>query len=101
MSKVILQGFILIPDEDLAVVIDELSIHEQLTHEESGCLMFEVTPDPDNPNRYTVYEEYVDDASFDAHQVRVKHSHWGEVTKNVERHYRIIRSSTLPEDPSE
>lgn len=36
-SKVTLQGFILVPDADLAIVQDELVHHTKLTMEEAGC----------------------------------------------------------------
>ena len=89
MSKVILQGYILVPDVDLEIVKTELVVHSKLTKQESGCLIFEVTPDIDNPNRFSVYEEFVDQAAFDLHQSRVKNSNWGKVTTQVERHYQI------------
>ena len=89
MSKVILQGFIVIPDSDLEVVKSELLIHKKLTLKEAGCLIFTVTSDEVNPHKFSVYEEFIDQTAFDNHQTRVKSSKWGEVTKNVERHYQI------------
>lgn len=89
LTKVILQGFIVVPDSDLEIVKSELIIHKTLTLKENGCLIFTVTPDETNPNKFSVYEEFVNQAAFDNHQVRVKTSKWGEVTKNVERHYQI------------
>jgi autoinducer 2-degrading protein len=89
LTKVILQGFIVVPDSDLEIVKSELIIHKTLTLKEAGCLIFTVTPDETNPNKFSVYEEFVNQAAFDNHQVRVKTSKWGEVTKNVERHYQI------------
>ena len=90
MSKVILKGFIIVPVEDLAVVKEELTNHRNLTHNESGCLVFDVTQSEINPNRFDVYEEFVNKAAFESHQKRVKDSYWGEVTVNVERHYEIF-----------
>ena len=89
LAKVILQGFIVVPDSDLEVVKSELVIHKKLTLKEAGCLTFTVTPDEVNPHKFSVYEEFVDQTAFDNHQVRVKSSKWGEVTKDVERHYQI------------
>lgn len=89
LEKVILQGFIVVPDSELEIVKRELIIHKNLTLKESGCLIFTVTPDEMNPNKFSVYEEFVNQAAFDNHQARVKSSKWGEVTKNVERHYQI------------
>jgi autoinducer 2-degrading protein len=89
MKKVILSGFIIVPVSDLAVVHDELDNHIFLTHSEAGCLIFEVTQDNINPCRFDVYEEFVDQAAFQAHQARVSSSRWGAITVNVERHYTI------------
>jgi quinol monooxygenase YgiN len=89
LAKVILQGFIVVPDSDLEVVKSELVIHRKLTLKEAGCLTFTVTPDEVNPHKFSVYEEFVDQTAFDNHQARVESSKWGEVTKGVERHYQI------------
>ena len=89
LAKVILQGFIVVPDSDLEVVKNELVTHKNLTLKEAGCLTFTVTPDEVNPHKFSVYEEFVNQAAFDNHQARVKSSKWGEVTKNVERHYQL------------
>lgn len=89
LSKVILQGFIVVPGSDLEVVKHELVIHKRLTLEESGCLIFTVIQDENNIHKFHVYEEFVDQDSFDSHQSRVKSSKWGQVTKNVERNYQI------------
>ena len=89
MDKVILQGFIIVPLSELAIVKSELDAHIRLTRAEKDCLIFEVTQDPLNPCRFDVYEEFVDEAAFQAHQARVKSSRWGEITVNVERHYTV------------
>ena len=90
MSKVILKGFIIVPAEDLAAVEEELINHKNLTLNESGCLVFEVTQSESIPNRFDVYEEFINKTAFESHQQRVKDSYWGEVTVNVERHYEIF-----------
>jgi quinol monooxygenase YgiN len=92
LAKVILKGFIIVPDSDLEVVKAELIIHKDLTLNETGCSIFTVTPDEVNLNKFNVYEEFVDQAAFDNHQARVKSSKWGDVTQNVERHYQISSS---------
>ncbi|MGL5470781.1 MAG: putative quinol monooxygenase [Shewanella sp.] len=89
MYKIILNGFIIVLPNDLAAVKDELDNHIYLTRAETGCLTFKVTQDPVNPCRFDVYEEFVDDAAFQAHQARVKSSRWGKITVNVERHYTV------------
>ena len=90
MSKVILKGFIIVLEEDLSIVKKELTNHRNLTKNESGCLVFDVTQNQSNPNRFDVYEEFINKVAFEFHQQRVKNSYWGEVTVNVERHYEIF-----------
>ena len=89
MPKVILKGYILVPDKDLPAVREELPNHIRLTSQEEGCLVFEVLPDEQNASRFNVYEEFCDSHSFEEHQERVRSSRWGEVTSNVERRYQI------------
>lgn len=92
MSKIILEGHIVVSDTDLATIMDELSGHIELTRRENGCLRFEVTQSPDVENVFYVYEEFIDRAAFEAHQQRVKLSGWGRVALNVERHYQVTEA---------
>ena len=89
MPKVILQGYIMVPDTDLETVYEELETHTQLTNAEEGCLVFEILQDQSNPNRFDVYEEFADEQSFLQHQERARESKWGAATLNVQRHYQI------------
>ena len=66
-------------------------IHTKLTKAEPGCLIFRVSPDANNPNKFEVYEEFINQTAFDHHQSRVRKSNWGKVTKHVQRHYQIIQ----------
>lgn len=87
MSKVILSGYILVEQSELTTIKEVLSTHIELTKNEPGCIVFEVSQDSEQMNRFNVYEEFTDDTSFKAHQSRAANSKWGEVTVNVERHY--------------
>ncbi|MFS8152153.1 putative quinol monooxygenase [Vreelandella titanicae] len=87
MSKVILKGFIIVPEPDLNAVKAELINHKRLTLAEPGCLVFEVVQCTINPYRFDVYEEFIDRDSFERHQARVKSSACGKVSANIERHY--------------
>lgn len=89
MTEVILQGYILVPAEDLKLVLLELPRHIELTRQEAGCIVFQVERDPEDHHRFNVYEKFSNQQAFEAHQARVKQSHWGMITKNVERHYKI------------
>ena len=87
--KVVLKGYVLASDEDLAGIMEQLPTHIDLTRREAGCLVFEVTQNPGNKNRFEVYEEFVDRAAFEAHQARAKASQWGKVSANLEKHYHV------------
>ena len=66
--------------------------HVELTRAEPGCLRFDVESSSD-PLVWTVFEEFVDRAAFDAHQARVRSSEWGRETAGIERHYVIESDS--------
>ena len=51
MSKVILQGHILVPDNDLKAVTQALVVHKELTLEEPGCIVFRVSQSTLQPHR--------------------------------------------------
>lgn len=86
---VILSGYLEVPDCDLELVKEHLPTHIILSRAESGCISFDVRIDPENPNRYLVNEEFTTQASFDAHQARVKQSDWGRATAHLKRKYKI------------
>ena len=93
MPKIILKGYIIVPNEDLEAVKTALLTHIKLTKNESGNLVFKVTQDDRNLNKFHVYEEFINQAAFKFHQKRVKQSDWGNVTKNVERHYQVLKGN--------
>ena len=94
MGVVTLQGYIVIPDTDLASVQDVLLEHIELTQREHGCLHFTVSQDTENKNRFNVHEKFVNHAAFEAHQTRAKNSRWGHIAANVERYYQISEESS-------
>ncbi len=89
MVKVVLEGYILVPKDDLSAVIRELPEHIKNTKNESGCILFEVKQDLSNQYKLDVYEEFKDEHAFSLHQDRVRCSKWGEVAKNCDRRYEI------------
>ncbi|QIA65544.1 antibiotic biosynthesis monooxygenase [Vibrio astriarenae] len=93
MTKVILQGSIEIPAACYEQVLRELPEHIRLTRQETGCLVFKVEPCSENRYRYSVYEEFSSPEAFEAHQERVRHSVWGQVTTHVKRDYQITEGS--------
>ena len=94
MPKVVLKGHIVVPETDLASVLAELPTHIALTHEEEGCLRFEVKQNPETGNVFSVYEEFSDRVAFEAHQRRVQASVWGKITVNAERHYQVTEAGS-------
>ncbi len=89
MAKIVLEGYITVPEGELAVVEQELENHINLTRAEEGCLVFRVDRDETDQCRFHVYEEFRSREAFEFHQERAQASRWGEVTGNVERYYRI------------
>jgi (4S)-4-hydroxy-5-phosphonooxypentane-2,3-dione isomerase len=89
MANVTLRGHIIVPSAEVEAVTAELTNHIALTRAEQGCIVFEVSKDAANSNRFNVYEEFRDPASFLQHQKRVAASDWGSVTKNVARFNEI------------
>ena len=89
LSKIILTGYIVVPNTDLAAVSAELTKHIKLTRAEEGCLMLKVWVDPKNKNVFNVYEEFINQQAFEEHQQRVKSNYWGNITDNIQRHYQI------------
>lgn len=95
MPQVRLSGQLVCRNEDeAAVVLRYLPRHMALTRAEPGCLSFEVRR-TDDRLVWRVEERFVDEAAFDAHQVRAAASVWGRVTSEIERRYVIeVRRSS-------
>jgi quinol monooxygenase YgiN len=88
LSKVILEGYVLVSDSDLAAVKRELPNHINLTRQEKGCIVFEVSQDNESINRFNVYEEFVSKDAFKLHQQRLSSTEWGKVSSRLEKHYK-------------
>ncbi|MFD1383962.1 putative quinol monooxygenase [Rhodanobacter aciditrophus] len=95
MSKVILQGHIIVPSHVLDDVLEELPTHIALTRKEVGCLVFNVNQSDNYPLRFNVYEEFANSQAFEAHQARVKASRWGKITQQVERCYQVTMEEAV------
>ena len=87
--KIQLNGYILVPDDRRDAVRAGLIDHIRLTHQEPGCISFEVTENSDIPGRFDVAEVFTDQASFDVHQARTKASVWADITAGIPRDYDI------------
>lgn len=90
MSRVMLRGYIVLPKSNREAILNALNEHVILTRHEQGCLAFKITPDGQDADKYWVYEEFVDRLAFEAHQERMRLSHWGQISTDVERCYELL-----------
>ncbi|HKU36376.1 MAG TPA: antibiotic biosynthesis monooxygenase [Paenarthrobacter sp.] len=89
MTEVRLSGQLVCRDlDEVAVVVEHLARHIELTLAEPGCVQFSVKATAD-PLVWQVDEVFRDAASFSAHQARVADSEWGRVTTGIERRYTV------------
>ncbi|SMG20593.1 putative quinol monooxygenase [Agreia pratensis] len=89
MTSVRLTGLLICETSDqVQIVIDHLPLHVELTRSEPGCVSFEVARTKD-PHVWQVDEQFMDAASFAAHQQRVAASEWGRATAGIERRYEV------------
>jgi len=93
-EKVVLSGFLVVADQDREIIEAHLPRHIRLTRAETGCLAFDVVPDPHDGSRYLVEEIFASKTAFEAHQARVKASDWGRATAHMQRHYTIQSQGT-------
>lgn len=73
--------------EEAEIVTRLLPEHIRLTHEEPGCMLFEVKPD--GPLNWRVMEAFVNKEAFEAHQLRTRASAWWQQTKGITREFEI------------
>jgi quinol monooxygenase YgiN len=74
--------------KDLAIVQANVGEHIRLTHQEPGCLSFEVVQTED-PMVWEVRETFRTRADFDAHQIRTRASEWFAQSKDIPRAFRV------------
>lgn len=92
MGKITVQGYITVPSAQLDAIKEALAEHISLTREEEGCLIFEVVQRVDEPLVFDLYEEFIDDAAFAAHQARSKQTRWAEISADVTRDFDVTRA---------
>ncbi len=80
-------GYLLVPDDDLPMVLELMPTHIALSRAEPGCLKFDLWQDPQNPNHICLSESFQDRAAFDTHAARGKASEWGQKTSHMTRHF--------------
>jgi quinol monooxygenase YgiN len=89
MTYVHLRGHLVCRDADeVALVVQYLDRHIELTRAEPGCVSFHVSATDDHLV-WQVLEQFRDAAAFQAHQERVAASEWGRATAGIERRYTI------------
>ena len=83
-----LSGQLVCTNEQEAVIVRRhLPEHIRLSTAEPGCLRFEVHQTT-NPLIWQVDESFVDQAAFDAHQIRTRASEWFIATKDIQRQFK-------------
>ena len=83
-----LSGQLICTNEQEAVIVSRhLPEHIRLSRDEPGCLSFDVNQTT-NPLIWQVDESFVDQAAFDAHQIRTRASEWFIETKNIQRQFK-------------
>lgn len=89
MNNVFLSGKLICRDQDeVAIVVQHLPLHIELTRAEEGCIAFEVRP-TQGSLEWQIEERFRDAGAFRAHQERVTESEWGRVTAGMERKYTV------------
>lgn len=88
-NKIQLAGYIDVPLTRLPEITAALPEHIRLTRGETGCVSFDVTPDPDHAGRFNVSEVFINKVAFDLHQRRTADSDWALVSKGITRSYQI------------
>jgi len=77
-----------------------LARHVAETRAEPGCVQFVVNRGSDDPDRFLLYEQYVDEAAFESHRVSAhfaRNVDHGVVPLLAERtwgRYRLVEPST-------
>jgi len=82
-----LTGTITVPEDRLDTFRAALAVHACLSRQDPGCLVFEVTPDENDPCLYRVFEQFEDRFCFEAHKKRAMTSDWWQITKDLDRAY--------------
>lgn len=82
-------GTLTIPLAEQPRLLPLLHEHVRLSRAEPGCLAFDLTPRPDDPERFDLAERFRDRAAFEAHRTRSAASAWGLATPHLERVLRI------------
>ncbi|CAH0524933.1 putative quinol monooxygenase [Vibrio hippocampi] len=89
MAKVMLTGYLIVPNQDVQAIDQALEEHIQLTRDEPGCLLFYVNKHESIANRFDVCKAFANEAAFEAHQARTQASPWSKVASNASRHYSV------------
>ena len=63
--------------------------HIRLTRLEPACITFDVT-ETEDPLVWEVFEQFTDQAGFDAHQARAGASVWAAETAGIARDFKIV-----------
>jgi quinol monooxygenase YgiN len=77
-------------ERDLAILEVHLPNHIHFSRAEPGCISFSVSQTA-NPLVWQLDESFVNQAAFDAHQVRTRASKWWQVSQHIARDFQITQ----------
>lgn len=83
----------LVLPHQVEMVLKLLPRHLALTEQESGCVKISVVQADNEPTRFDIYAMFIDQMSYDYHQVRTSASEWGVITKEAARYYQVSRGA--------
>jgi quinol monooxygenase YgiN len=85
MSKILLTGTMRCEPDEVDEVVSLIETHIGLTRDEPGCLSFELWQDELDPCNFHMSEVFRSEDAFTKHQDRTHSSHWGRLTRHMQR----------------
>ncbi len=85
-----LKGTIIIPRAAYVEAEEALQEHIMATRLEAGNIVFEVEQDAKDPEIFHVFEQFIDQQSFELHQDLGAKRRWGIVSKDFKRDFHIV-----------
>jgi (4S)-4-hydroxy-5-phosphonooxypentane-2,3-dione isomerase len=88
--------------ENVEAFIDATRANHEGSVREPGCLRFDVVRSVSEPDRFLLYEWYVDEAAFEAHKTTQHYAVWREEVEGWMAEPRVPERfvGIFPEEPS-
>ena len=75
--------------EHRAAFVEATKLNHQHSIQEEGNLRFDVLQDDEDPNKFILYEAYIDQASVDAHKQTDHYFSWRETVNSMMAKKRV------------